>query len=62
MNSQQFKQARLDCGLTQAQMADLMGMPQPAICRIESGSRQPTHQQAATVALILRLFKPLTKG
>jgi transcriptional regulator with XRE-family HTH domain len=55
MTSEQFKAARLACGLTQAQFADLMGMEQPSIARIETGARQPTKQQAATVALILKL-------
>jgi transcriptional regulator with XRE-family HTH domain len=55
MTSEQFKAARLSCGLTQVEMAELMGMTRPNISRIESGERQPTKQHAATVALIVKL-------
>lgn len=55
MTSEQFKASRLACGLTQEEIGDLMGMKQSAICRIETGTRQPTKQQAATVALIMKL-------
>jgi transcriptional regulator with XRE-family HTH domain len=56
MTSEQFKAARLSCGLTQVEMAELMGVVQSAIARIESGGRQPTKQHAATVALIVKLY------
>jgi transcriptional regulator with XRE-family HTH domain len=52
MTSTEFKQARISCGLTQSEIAVLMGMPQSAVARIESGARNPTRQHAATVALI----------
>lgn len=57
MTSEQFKAARLACGITQEAMGELMGMAQESIARIETGARQPTKQQAATVALILKLNK-----
>ncbi len=52
MTSEEFKQARLDMGLTQARMAKLMGMAQPSLARIEAGKRQPTRQHAAAIRLL----------
>lgn len=52
MTSQEFKQTRHDIGITQSDLAKIMGMTQPAIARIESGSRQPTKQQAAALRVI----------
>jgi len=52
MTSQEFKQTRHGIRITQADLAKIMGMTQPAIARIESGSRQPTKQQAAALRVI----------
>ncbi len=57
MTSEEFRQARLDMGLTQARLARIMGMPQPAIARIEAGKRQPTKQHAATICLLQILHR-----
>ena len=55
MTSIEFHQARQSMGLTQHQLGRLIGMPQNAISRIESGARQPTRQQAAALRLLLFL-------
>ena len=55
MTSAEFRQARQSMGLTQQQAGRLLGMPQNAISRIESGDRQPTRQQAAAMRLLLFL-------
>lgn len=39
---QKLKQARLDAGITQAQLAEKTGLQQEAISRIESGKHQIT--------------------
>jgi len=41
-------------------LADLMGMPQPSLARIESGVRQPTRQHAAHIQAIALLDKEKT--
>ena len=55
MTSEEFRQIRLRLGLTQAELADLMGTRAQHISRIESGDRQPTRQQAAALRLVERL-------
>jgi len=57
MTSNEFKGLRKQMGLTQVQLADLMGMPQPSLARIESGVRQPTRQHAAHIQAIALLGK-----
>ena len=52
MTSTEFRQIRLRLGLTQAELAALMGTYAQHISRIESGDRQPTRQQAAFVRYI----------
>ena len=52
MTSEEFRQVRQALGLTQAELADLMGTYAQHISRIESGDRQPTRQQAAFVRYI----------
>jgi len=47
MTSEEFKELRLQLGLTQAELGELMSIAQPHIARIESGARQPTKIQAA---------------
>lgn len=46
MTSQEFKTIRQQLGLTQAELAETMGMTPQAVSRIERGERQPTLQQA----------------
>ena len=55
MNGQQFRSLRKALGLTQAELADRMGMTQPMVSRIEAGDREPTRQQTAALILVLRL-------
>ena len=68
MTSIEFKAIREDLGLTQAELADWLGMAQPHISRIERGERQPTRQQAAAIRLLRITFSkngailPVTKG
>ena len=50
MTSQEFKTIRQQLGLTQAELAETMGMTQQAVSRIERGERQPTKQQWAFIA------------
>ena len=52
MTSEEFRQIRRQLGLTQAELADLMGTYAQHISRIESGDRQPTRQQAAALRLV----------
>lgn len=52
MTPQDFRQARLRLGLTQEQLAILMGMRQEGIARIET-TRAPTKIQAAFVRHLL---------
>ena len=52
MTSEEFRQIRLRLGLTQAELADLMGTHAQHISRIECGDRQPTRQQAAALRLV----------
>lgn len=53
MTSAEFHAARLSLGLTQAELGNIMGMPQSAVARLESGDRQPTRQQTAFMAMLL---------
>ena len=48
MTSEEFRQIRRQLGLTQAELADLMGTYAQHISRIET-YRQPTKQQAAFI-------------
>ena len=52
MTSEEFRATRLRLGLTQAELAALMGTYAQHISRIECGDRQPTRQQAAFVRYI----------
>lgn len=51
MTSDQFRQLRQSLGLTQAELAEIMGIDQQNICRIET-ERQPTRIQAAFIRYI----------
>ena len=52
MTSNEFAQLRKELGLTQAELAAIMGSTQPSIARIESGERQPTKILAAFIRYI----------
>jgi len=49
INSEQFKQARLNLDLTQVELGKLMGLKQYNISKIETGKHEPTKQQAAHI-------------
>ena len=55
MTSADFKMARNSLALSQKQTGRLLGMPQNAVSRLESGDRQPTRQHAAAMRLLLFL-------
>ena len=57
MTSTEFRAIREDLGLTQAELADRLGMTQPMVSRIERGARQPTVQQGAAIMLLAELMK-----
>ena len=61
MTSIEFKAIREDLGLTQAELADWLGMAQPHISRIDRGERQPTRQQGAAIMLLSELMKKETR-
>ena len=52
MTSEEFRQIRIQIGLTQAELAVLLGTYAQHISRIERGSRAPTRQQAAALILV----------
>lgn len=52
MTSQQFRTIRQHLGLTQAELAETMGMTPQAVSRIERGERQPTKSMAAFLRYI----------
>ncbi len=52
MTSEEYRAIRRKIGLTQVEAAKYLGMTQQAISRIESGTRQPTSQQAAAIRLL----------
>ena len=49
MTSEEFRTIRLQLGLTQAELADLMGTYAQHISRIERGDRGPTRLQSAFI-------------
>ena len=57
MTSEEFRAIRQALGLTQAELADRLGMTQPMISRIERGEREPTNQQGAAIMLLRELLK-----
>ncbi|NCD13696.1 MAG: XRE family transcriptional regulator [Bacteroidia bacterium] len=54
MTSQEFRAIRHQLGLTQAELAEIMGMPISSISRIERGERQPTKIMAAFARYVLK--------
>lgn len=57
MTSEEFRTIRQKLGLTQAELADLMGTRHQHISRIERGEREPTVQQAAALRLVVNLVE-----
>lgn len=57
MTSQDFAASRQTMGLSQTELAALMGMRQQHISRIEAGHRQPTIQQADHMAALMVLHR-----
>ena len=42
MFKDRLKECRLECGLTQLQVANALGLTLPAICQYEKGVREPS--------------------
>ena len=57
MTSDEFREARKELGLTQHQLADLIGLHQTSIARIETGASKPTKVHAASMRLAKILHK-----
>ena len=53
MTGAELREARLLLGLSQAELARVMGMPQPSLARLESGERRITNIHAAFVRHLL---------
>jgi transcriptional regulator with XRE-family HTH domain len=53
-----LRHVREKAELTQAQLADLSGVPQAAISRIERGGRAPRHTTLEKLASVLRVNDP----
>lgn len=53
MTGAELREARLRLGLSQAELARIMGMPQPSLARLESGERRITNIHAAFVRHLL---------
>lgn len=60
MTSTEFSAIRRQLGLTQAELADRLGMTQPMVSRVERGEREPTNQQGAAILLLSELIKKET--
>ena len=41
-----FREARVKHGYTQKEMAEMLGIGQPAVCKIETGRQQPALKTA----------------
>lgn len=54
MTSEEFRKARLELGLTQAQLAAKMGVNQSNISDIERGKHSPTRFQAKFIKTLRR--------
>jgi transcriptional regulator with XRE-family HTH domain len=53
MTGQQLRQARLELGLTQQQLALILAVTQPRVSDIERGQRKPTIPQQEAVQRLL---------
>ena len=50
-----FREARLKYGYTQKEMAELLKIGQPAVCKIETGRQLPALKTALQIVKILKL-------
>lgn len=50
-----FREARVKHGYTQKEMAEILGIGQPAVCKIETGRQMPALKTALQIAKILDL-------
>ena len=50
-----FREIRVKNGYTQKEMAEILGIGQPAICKIETGRQMPALKTALQIAKILNL-------
>ncbi|MBE5777183.1 MAG: helix-turn-helix transcriptional regulator [Clostridiales bacterium] len=50
-----FRDARVKHGYTQKEMAEMLGIGQPAVCKIETGRQLPALKTALQIAKILNL-------
>lgn len=53
MTGAELREARLRLGLSQTELARVMGMPQPSLARLETGERRITNIHAAFVRHLL---------
>lgn len=51
--SASIKAKRLECGLTQKELADKVGVDQSMICQIERGTKNPTLALSVEIAAAL---------
>ena len=51
--SASIKAKRLECGLTQKELADKVGVDQSMICQIERGTKSPTLALSVEIAAAL---------
>ena len=52
MQGQEFRKIRKALGLTQEELANIMGLYQGNVSRIENGKRNPTKQQVAFITML----------
>jgi len=52
MQGQEFRKIRKALGLTQEELATIMGLYQGNISRLENGKRNPTKQQVAFISML----------
>ena len=50
-----FRDVRVKNGYTQKEMAEMLGIGQPAVCKIETGKQMPALKTALQIAKILNL-------
>ena len=49
----EFRRIRLDCGMTQAAVAEKAGMSQPVVSRVEAGRMRPSLRMSIDLAYAL---------